>query len=258
MLQILLRRDVGGDGDGRPGRAALIAAATSSQGPILREEITTWAPCSARRSAIALPIPREEPVTMATLPVRSNSSGGLERTSPPVTADMIALPRSTTPTDPKTIRPGPRQVKAASRNRGLTRVAGRFAVCVGRKNQELSREAMAFRRPRFDAGRRPGRRPVGPSSRSAAISTTWSNTPSAASSRRRVPNSPVPARTIMASRSRPPAASTGPRRKSPMTPPTKAAPSTSTTRATCRRTVFAFKGSVDAGIAQGRLAAARQ
>jgi hypothetical protein len=49
----------------------LIAAATSSQGPALREEITTLAPCSAMRSAMALPMPRELPVMIATLPVRS-------------------------------------------------------------------------------------------------------------------------------------------------------------------------------------------
>src|SRR5271170_2189782 len=55
-----------------PGCASLIAAATSSQGPGLREEITTLAPCSAIRSAIALPMPLVEPVMMATLPVRSN------------------------------------------------------------------------------------------------------------------------------------------------------------------------------------------
>jgi hypothetical protein len=52
----------------------LISAATSSHGPALREEMTTLAPCSASRSAIALPMPRDEPVMMATLPVRSNSS----------------------------------------------------------------------------------------------------------------------------------------------------------------------------------------
>ncbi len=57
-----------------PGCLALMAAATSSQGPGLREEIVTLAPCSAMRSAMALPMPRVEPVTMATLPVRSKSS----------------------------------------------------------------------------------------------------------------------------------------------------------------------------------------
>ncbi len=36
------------------------------------EEITTRAPCSARRSAMARPMPRDEPVTTAALPDRSN------------------------------------------------------------------------------------------------------------------------------------------------------------------------------------------
>jgi polyvinyl alcohol dehydrogenase (cytochrome) len=69
------------------------SAATSSQGPALRDEITTLAPCWAMRSAIARPIPREEPVMTATLPVRSNrpfsltlgasrtAIGGVSRTS---------------------------------------------------------------------------------------------------------------------------------------------------------------------------------
>src|SRR6185369_10888475 len=52
---------------------ALIAFATSSQGASLRDEMVTLAPCSARRCAIARPMPLDEPVTMATLPVRSNS-----------------------------------------------------------------------------------------------------------------------------------------------------------------------------------------
>src|SRR5262249_26161613 len=38
----------------------------------LREEITTLAPCSAIRSAIARPMPRVEPVMTATFPVMSN------------------------------------------------------------------------------------------------------------------------------------------------------------------------------------------
>ncbi len=51
---------------------ALIAAATCSQGPSLRDEITTFAPCSAILSPMALPMPREEPVITATLPLREN------------------------------------------------------------------------------------------------------------------------------------------------------------------------------------------
>src|SRR5947208_15380976 len=50
---------------------ARIAAATSSHGASLREEMTTRAPESAKPSAIARPMPRDEPVTIATLPERS-------------------------------------------------------------------------------------------------------------------------------------------------------------------------------------------
>ncbi len=56
-------------------RLAAIAIARLApcwQASCLREEITTRAPCSAIRRAIARPMPREEPVTMATFPVRSN------------------------------------------------------------------------------------------------------------------------------------------------------------------------------------------
>jgi hypothetical protein len=38
----------------------------------LREEITTAAPCAAIVSAIARPIPRDDPVTIATLPSKRN------------------------------------------------------------------------------------------------------------------------------------------------------------------------------------------
>src|SRR5579863_1405951 len=53
-------------------RARLMSAAVPAQASALRDEMTTVAPCSASRSAIALPIPREEPVTIATRPLRSN------------------------------------------------------------------------------------------------------------------------------------------------------------------------------------------
>ena len=52
---------------------ARIDAATASHASALRLDTTTLAPCSARRSAMARPMPLLEPVTMATLPVRSNS-----------------------------------------------------------------------------------------------------------------------------------------------------------------------------------------
>ncbi len=48
-------------------------AATCSHTSALRLDTTTFAPCSAMRSAMARPIPLLEPVTTATLPVRSNS-----------------------------------------------------------------------------------------------------------------------------------------------------------------------------------------
>src|SRR4051812_32691980 len=51
---------------------ARIAAATASHGSWLRDEITTLAPESAKASAIARPMPRDDPVTIATFPVRSN------------------------------------------------------------------------------------------------------------------------------------------------------------------------------------------
>src|SRR4051794_8425787 len=51
---------------------ARIAAATSSHGAGLRAEITTRPPASAIASAIARPMPRLEPVTIATFPDKSN------------------------------------------------------------------------------------------------------------------------------------------------------------------------------------------
>src|SRR5262249_48711323 len=51
----------------------LMPAATSWHESALRLDTTTLAPCSARRSTIALPMPLVEPVTRATFPVRSKS-----------------------------------------------------------------------------------------------------------------------------------------------------------------------------------------
>src|SRR5882724_13582064 len=51
---------------------SLISLATWSHTSCLREEITTLAPCSAIRSAMARPMPREEPVMTATFPDISN------------------------------------------------------------------------------------------------------------------------------------------------------------------------------------------
>src|SRR5580693_8715928 len=52
--------------------ALLMPSATSLQASALRLEITTLAPSFASSSAEARPMPRLEPVTTATLPVRSN------------------------------------------------------------------------------------------------------------------------------------------------------------------------------------------
>src|SRR5690242_20699046 len=51
---------------------ALMPSATSLQASALREETTTLAPSLARSSAEERPMPRLEPVTTATFPVRSN------------------------------------------------------------------------------------------------------------------------------------------------------------------------------------------
>ncbi len=74
-----------------PGYLSLISAVTASTAAGLREEITTLAPCSAMRSAIALPMPLVEPVMMATLPVRSKSSGTPARALVSVATDMARL-----------------------------------------------------------------------------------------------------------------------------------------------------------------------
>ena len=52
---------------------ASIACTTSRQAGSLREDTTTRAPCSAMRSAMARPMPRDEPVMTATLPSRLNN-----------------------------------------------------------------------------------------------------------------------------------------------------------------------------------------
>src|ERR1700710_777367 len=52
--------------------AFLMPSATTSQASALRLEITTLAPSLASNSADERPMPRLEPVTTATLPVRSN------------------------------------------------------------------------------------------------------------------------------------------------------------------------------------------
>src|SRR5215208_5351319 len=72
---------------------ARMPAATSSHGPWLRAEIATLAPASANASAIARPMPRDDPVTIATLPERSNR--------------FMAVPRRLVKIDPRgRVEPG--------------------------------------------------------------------------------------------------------------------------------------------------------
>src|SRR5207245_6191608 len=52
------------------GCAATISSATASRLSCLREDSTTLAPSPASANAIALPIPRDAPVTSAVLPAR--------------------------------------------------------------------------------------------------------------------------------------------------------------------------------------------
>ncbi len=65
-------------------------AATASQTSALRLDTTTFAPCSAMRSAMARPIPLLEPVTTATLPVRSNSDDMLVSFAEKLPLSMLA------------------------------------------------------------------------------------------------------------------------------------------------------------------------
>src|SRR5258707_606980 len=55
----------------RPPRSVIAAAVAAALSP--RATATIVAPCWAKRSAIARPIPRDAPVTTATFPVRSNT-----------------------------------------------------------------------------------------------------------------------------------------------------------------------------------------
>src|SRR5579859_1457266 len=58
--------------------SAWISATTSWQASILRLEMVTRAPCRASSTAMARPMPRDEPVTRAVLPLRSNSEGTVD------------------------------------------------------------------------------------------------------------------------------------------------------------------------------------
>jgi hypothetical protein len=78
MLQILLGRDVGGHGDGGAVAVSPVdgVAQLRRRPPACVTEMTTLGACSAMRSAMARPMPREEPVMMATLPASENKDMG--------------------------------------------------------------------------------------------------------------------------------------------------------------------------------------
>src|SRR5215471_15112846 len=67
-----------------------MSRATASQAPVLRLEITTLAPSCAKASALARPMPRLEPVTIATLPSRRNGDLGAATSTRP--SRVMALP----------------------------------------------------------------------------------------------------------------------------------------------------------------------
>src|SRR5215467_4468284 len=67
-----------------------MSRATASQASALRLEITTLAPSCAKASALARPMPRLEPVTIATLPSRRNGDLGAATSTRP--SRVMALP----------------------------------------------------------------------------------------------------------------------------------------------------------------------
>ena len=97
-------------------------AAAASSSPVLRAVSASEAPASPSASAIWKPRPREPPVTIATLPVRSNSSrtcmGHLARRSRRVSRAGPA---------PRWLRPpaGPPRARASGGRRGARRARGR-------------------------------------------------------------------------------------------------------------------------------------
>src|SRR3954469_12424036 len=108
---------------------SLIALVTESQTSCLREEITTLAPCSAIRSAMARPMPRDEPVMTATFPDISNR---LMRFPPRLAgggrAGFIAVQLSSVragrqPNDGRDLRRACRGVRFPARPAGASRCA---------------------------------------------------------------------------------------------------------------------------------------
>src|SRR6516162_3105036 len=67
-----------------------MSRATASQAPALRLDITTLAPSCAKASALARPMPRLEPVMIATLPSRPN--GDLHAAASARPSCVMALP----------------------------------------------------------------------------------------------------------------------------------------------------------------------
>src|SRR5271165_355897 len=104
-----------------------IPLATVSHTSPLRLEITTLAPCSAMRSAMARPIPFVDPVTTATFPVRSNS----DDMSLPLAALLALLPPSMVGAEETSIGPAmPARENAVYRHADLARLLNPASVAV--------------------------------------------------------------------------------------------------------------------------------
>ena len=80
-----------GMGSAAPGRSRLMSSAAASHASGVRLDTTTRAPCSARRRAMARPMPRVDPVTTATLPVRSKSPPPARGSAPGRSTRIIVM-----------------------------------------------------------------------------------------------------------------------------------------------------------------------
>src|ERR1700727_2962667 len=111
-------------------RARLMAAAVSAQASALRDETMTVAPCSASRSAMARPMPREEPVTIATRPLRSNRLVKISSRCAACRFDDCIVRRSDARGDKPAVR------TLCARDEGRSAKAGGYRNAMGRHYSE--------------------------------------------------------------------------------------------------------------------------